>query len=315
MRLWVQCATNFSEGRNQEHIQKIIEPLQNKAGFHIASLDSDPDYHRSVVTLIGDIEAMYRPLLQYVDRALECIDMEHHQGQHFRMGAVDVIPFVPLLDTPISKIETITHLFGRDLGEKMPVYYYAHSTKNVLRKRLPDIRRGGYEGLKLRIRDPLWTPDEGYPDDLLHRGAVALGVRDSLIAYNISLNTIDIKAAHALAKQIRETSGGLPHVQASAVYLESRHRCQVTINLLNYVETPLHLVFETVKALAPTYGVKVKSSELIGLMPLALLDQTAYFYEDKHMALSVQDKLKIVQENLMLENFSVDKIIESHLPL
>lgn len=313
MRLLVQCATNFSEGRNQAKINAIIAPLKDKPGFVVASVESDADYNRSVVTLIGDFGAMYRPLLNYVDAALEHIDMERHQGQHFRMGAIDVIPFVALEDTPLKPLLAAVKVFGEDLGKRMPVYYYAHSTKNALRKRLPDIRRGGYEGLKKRIREPLWGPDEGMAEQLLGRGAVAVGVRDPLIAYNINLTNMDIAAAHAIAKRIRESGGGLPFVQASAVYLEHRQRCQVTVTLLDYRKTPLHTVFETVKRYAPEYGTRVRHSELVGLMPLDALDVSAYYYDQGHLPLSFRDKINIVKENLMIENLEPDKIIERHL--
>ena len=313
MRLLVQCATNFSEGRNQDIIDAIIAPLQDKPGFKVASVESDPDYNRSVVTLIGDFGAMYRPLLQYVDAAIEHINMERHQGHHFRMGCVDVIPFVALENTPVKALLAAVRVFGEDVGKKMPVFYYAHSTKNALRKRLPDIRQGGYEGLKKRIREPLWAPDEGMAEHLVGRGAVAVGLRDPLIAYNIDLTNADIAAAHALAKRIRESGGGLPFVQASAVYLDHRRRCQVTVSLLDYRQTPLHTVFETVKRYAPEHGTRVRSSELIGLMPLDALDVTAYYYDQGHLPLSFRDKINIVKERLMIENLTPEKIIESHL--
>jgi glutamate formiminotransferase len=276
----VQCVPNFSEGRDLKKIEEIVAPLRNREGFKLISCEPDPSYNRTVVTLLGEPEVMIEPLLMFVSKAAELIDLNHHRGEHPRMGAVDVVPFVPIKN--ITMAECVT--FARRLGEQIaarnqiPVFLYEEAASSPTRQNLADIRKGEFEGMREKIKRPEWRPDYGPAEIHPTAGAVAVGARAPLIAYNISLGTNDIGIAKEIAKTIRHSSGGFRYVKAGAARLEGRDIVQVTMNLTDYRYTAIYRVFEAVKAEAKRYGVAVLGSEIVGMLPLqAALDSLAYY--------------------------------------
>jgi glutamate formiminotransferase len=271
----VECIPNFSEGRNQSVLDEIVKAV-NDSGCKVLDASSDHSHNRSVVTFIGTPEAAEEGAFNAARRACELIDMEKHHGEHPRIGATDVIPFVPIEGVTMEDCVEMAKRVGRRIGEELaiPVYLYAKAATKPERVRLPDVRKGEYEGLKAAIKtDPEKAPDFG-PSSLHPKaGATAVGARPPLIAYNVNLNTTDVKIARTIARHIRESSGGLPHVQAKGITMEDTGLAQVTMNLLDYKATPIELVFSKIEEEAAKKGVEIVNSEIIGLIPLdALLD-------------------------------------------
>jgi glutamate formiminotransferase len=271
----VECIPNFSEGRNQSVLDEIVTAV-NDSGCKVLDASSDHSHNRSVVTFIGTPEAAEEGAFNAARRACELIDMEKHHGEHPRIGATDVIPFVPIEGVTMEDCVEMAKRVGRRIGEELaiPVYLYAKAATKPERVRLPDVRKGEYEGLKAAIKtDPEKAPDFG-PSSLHPKaGATAVGARPPLIAYNVNLNTTDVKIARTIARHIRESSGGLPHVQAKGITMEDTGLAQVTMNLLDYKATPIELVFSKIEEEAAKKGVEIVNSEIIGLIPLdALLD-------------------------------------------
>ena len=292
----IECVPNISEGRNRESIDSIVEALSLVDGVKLLDLCVDADHNRTVLTFIGSPENIEKGAAAACDRALTLIDMCSHRGVHPRIGAVDVVPFVPLKGATMKDAVETAHRFGRAFGErnKIPVYFYGNAALHPRRRELPDIRRGGYEALMERLGDPLWIPDAGPARFNPHSGAVAVGAREPLIAYNINLATDDLQAAETIARSIRQSNGGLPHVKAMGVPLKSRNIVQVSMNLTNYKVTSLRTVFDTVKETASHCGILILESELVGLIP--------------------EEAIKDVSpEYLRLSNFCAECIIETHL--
>ncbi|MGE5561533.1 MAG: glutamate formimidoyltransferase [Chloroflexota bacterium] len=279
MRL-VECVPNFSEGRRPAVIEQILDALRGVAG--ITLLDSSPDssHNRVVVTYIGDPDAVEEAAFRACAKAAELIDMEQHRGEHPRLGATDVIPFIPLEGvTMLECVAMAKRLAARIASELgIPTYLYAEAATRPERRRLPDIRKGEYEGLKTAISEPERIPDFGPARMHPSAGATVVGARPPLVAFNANLNTSDIKVARAIARAVRESSGGLVSVQAKGVMLEDRNVAQVTMNLLDHAKTPLHRVLELVKVEADRRGAAVTDTEIIGLLPeKALLDSARWY--------------------------------------
>ncbi len=271
----VECIPNFSEGRNQSVLDEIVKAIKD-SGCKVLDASSDHSHNRSVVTFIGTPEAAEEAAFNAAKKARELIDMEKHHGEHPRIGATDVIPFVPIQGVTMEDCVEMAKRVGRRIGDELaiPVYLYAKAATKPERVRLPDVRKGEYEGLKETIKtDPAKAPDFG-PSELHPKGgATAVGARPPLIAYNVNLNTTDVKIARTIARHIRESSGGLPHVQAKGITMEDTGLAQVTMNLLDYKATPIELVFSKIEEEAAKKGVEIVNSEIIGLIPLdALLD-------------------------------------------
>ncbi len=270
----IECVPNFSEGRNREVVERIVAALTAVPGVRLLDYSLDADHHRSVVTFIGSPEAVVAGALAACSRAVELIDMRKHQGGvHPRIGAVDVVPFIPLADAEMSEAVAAAHRFGARFGEQngIPVYFYGAAALREERRELPDIRRGGYESLSKRLNDPRWQPDAGPALFNAKSGATAVGARIPLVAFNVVLNCCDLKLARQIARCIRQSSGGLPHVKAIGLPLESRQLVQVSMNLTDYRETSMCRVFDEIKARAEREGIDILESELIGLVPLAAL--------------------------------------------
>lgn len=293
----VECVPNFSEGRDLGKIKAIVAAVSAVPGVSLLDYSLDRDHHRSVITFLGEPECVYEAALAAGSKALELIDLKCHDGVHPRIGAVDVVPFIPLEGAEMSDAVACAHRFGRTFAARhgVPVFFYGDAAKNEPGRELPKIRRGGLPGLIKRMAAGKFKPDEGpgfCPD---RSGAVAVGARMPLIAYNINLNSSDVGLAKRIAGAIRESGGGLPCVRAIGVFLKSRNLAQVSMNLTNFQVTSIREVFESVRKEANLAGVDILESELIGLAPRAALDDDTAAY-------------------VHLTGFSAQRIIETHLP-
>ena len=270
----VECVPNISEGRRADVIDAVVAAVREVEGVRLLNVQSDASHNRSVITFAGDGDAVARAAVALTGRAIDLIDMRRHQGEHPRLGAVDVIPFVPIGPTTMEECVALARGVGEELWSRLrlPVYLYAAAASAPHRVRLPDIRKGEFEGLAEKMAAEGWAPDFGDPRPHPTAGAVVVGARRPLIAYNINLNTSDVSVARSVARAIRESSGGLPAVQAMGVAAASG-QAQVSINLLDAATTSMARVFDAVRAEADRRGVAVEESEIVGLVPLdALLD-------------------------------------------
>ncbi len=274
----VESVPNVSEGRRLEVVDRLAEAVTSAPGVFLLDRTSDASHNRSVFTLAGEHEAVTDGLQRLIAAAIEAIDMEMHEGEHPRIGAVDVIPFIPLGDTSLDACADLARTFGRQIAERfgLPVYLYARAAIRPERERLADVRRGQYEGLRAQVQEPGREPDFGPPRLHPRAGAVAVGARPFLIAYNINLASDDVDLARHIARRIRESGGGLARVQANGFEVREPERgqplvAQVSMNLLDFGLTPLWQVWDTVRLLAAELGVEPLESELIGLAPLASL--------------------------------------------
>ena len=275
----VECVPNFSEGRRRDVIDAIADEVRRTAGARLLDVQADESHNRCVLTFVGDLRAVTNAALAATRRAVELIDMTTHRGEHPRLGAVDVIPLVPISGVTMEECASAARDLGRQIWETLhvPVYFYAEAATRPERRRLPDIRKGEYEGLAQKMADPEWAPDAGDPKPHPTAGAIVVGARRPLIAYNIDLATDDVAVAKKIAKAARESSGGLVNVQAMGVVSESG-RAQVSMNLLDYTTTPVHRAFELVRVEAARYGVEILESEVVGLIPLDAVADAARFY-------------------------------------
>lgn len=316
----VQCVPNFSEGRDLDTINDIVSVLKNQKGFKCISVEPDGDYNRTVVTLLGDPDAMIQVFPAFVKKVLDHIDMTHQKGQHPRMGAIDVIPFIPIQNTTMEECVTYANQVAKLIWDQfsIPSFMYAEAATQSSRKKLPAIRKGEFEGMKTKIKDPKWHPDYGKAEIHPTFGVIGIGARIPLIAYNIDLDTADIEIAKKISRTIRFSSGGFRFVQAGPAYLESRGHVQVTMNILNYKKNPIYRILETVKMEAKRYGVNVPSCELVGLAPRDTFIQSIKYY----MAakgntlpddLSDQDILSFSHEQMGFRDLTLKKIIEANL--
>ncbi len=269
----IECVPNFSEGRRSRVVDAIAGRLVATAGVQLLDRTSDRDHNRSVLTVAGPPAAVEQAMEAAVQEAIALIDMTRHEGQHPRIGAVDVVPFVPLGDTTMEQCVELARRFGRTVAERfdLPVYLYARAATRPDRVVLADIRRPQFEGLRDLIATDEWAPDFG--PRRLHptAGALAVGARPFLIAYNINLESPDVELARRIARGVRESSGGLPRVQALGMYLEDLGCAQVSMNLLDHTITPMWQAWEAVGQMARENGVEIRELELIGLAPLAAL--------------------------------------------
>ncbi len=296
MKKLIESVPNFSEGRNKDVVEKIIKESEETQNVWVFDWSMDEDHNRSVVTIVGDPQAVAEAVFKMSKKAVELIDLRHHTGEHPRMGAVDVIPFVPIKGTTMEECVDISREVGKKIGEELnvPVYLYERSATTPLRENLADIRKGEFEGFFEKIKSPEWLPDFGPREVHPTAGVVAVGAREYLIAFNVNLGTKDIKIAESIAKSVRNSSGGYRFVKSIGVDLKEKGIVQVSMNMTNYKKTPLHRVFETIKSEAQRYGVPVVGSEIIGMIPVDAMIQTFNFY-------------------LRVDNFSGDKVIENKL--
>jgi glutamate formiminotransferase / 5-formyltetrahydrofolate cyclo-ligase len=273
----VECVPNFSEGRRPEVVDALAQAVQSVSDVLLLDRTSDVDHNRSVLTFAGPAQGVAEAAARAAAVAVERIDMTSHTGQHPRLGAVDVVPFAPLGETTVDECVELARDFGRRIAAEhdLPVYLYARAATRPGREILAHIRRPQFEGLRDLIDQPEHRPDFGPPRVHPTAGATVVGARPFLIAYNINLETQDVELAKRIARRVRESSGGLPRVQALGLYLDDLRVAQVSMNLLDHAVTPMWLVWETVSNLAAEEGVAARESELIGLCPLAALLEVA----------------------------------------
>ena len=267
----VECVPNVSEGRDPARLARFAAAVTASPGVRLADVHADPDHHRSVFTFLGPPAAVAAAALALADAVLTEIDMRGHHGIHPRIGALDVLPFVPLAGLTMAEAVALAHEAGRVLAARhaLPVYYYAEAARRPERRTLRALRRGEYEGVSARLAAADGLPDDGPARFDPRAGAVCVGARDVLIAYNVWLASADLDAARAIARSVRASGGGLPAVQALGLPLASRGRVQVSMNLLDYRVTPLPAVFDRVQTEARRLGVDVDHAELVGLAPRA----------------------------------------------
>jgi glutamate formiminotransferase / formiminotetrahydrofolate cyclodeaminase len=311
MRRLVECVLNFSEGRDPARIETLVTAMSGIAGVWVLDRHSDFDHHRSVITLVGEPEALAEAALRGVGKAAELIDLNRHTGAHPRIGATDVLPFVPHEGAALEDCAALARRVGSEVWERfrIPVYFYEAAAMRPERTNLENIRKGQFEGLREEVRrSPGWAPDIGEPRLHPTAGAVAVGARKLLIAYNINLNTADVSIASKIARAIRASSGGLPAVKAMGVALQSRKLAQVSINLTDFEQTPIHRVYEMVRREAKRCGCTIAGSEIVGLAPKKALDTTAdYFRQLDHFSSSqvLEDRLAWALGEEQLESASV----------
>jgi glutamate formiminotransferase / 5-formyltetrahydrofolate cyclo-ligase len=292
----IECVPNVSEGRRAAIIEAMAVAIRGVSGVRLLDHSSDASHNRSVFTLAGHAEGVRNAVLALAERAVADIDLRTHRGEHPRLGAVDVVPFVPIEGVTMMECVELARQVGAEIARRfnVPVFLYEEASVNAARKNLEDIRRGEFEGLAARMRAPEWAPDFGPATPHPSAGATVVGARMPLIAYNINLATDRLDVAKKIAAAIRQSSGGFRYVKAAGFRLESRGIVQVSMNLTNYEKTPIFRVFETVKREAARYGVAVLESEIVGLVPSAALTGAAEFY-------------------LQMEGFNNDQVLENKL--
>lgn len=278
----IECIPNISEGRRPEVIEMLADAVGHTPGVRVLDISADPSHHRAVLTFAGDAAAVKSAVLTLFEQVMPLVDLRDHRGEHPRLGAVDVVPFVPIEGVTMVECVALARETGAEVASRfgVPVYLYEEAAATPARRNLEDIRRGEFEGLPVKMQEPAWAPDFGPATPHPTAGAVVIGARMPLIAYNINLATNRLDVARKIAAAVRHSSGGLRYVKAMGVMLEERGVAQVSMNLTNYEKTPVPRVFEFVKREAARYGVSVLESEIVGLVPqAALLAAAEYFLQ------------------------------------
>ncbi|MDR0798237.1 MAG: glutamate formimidoyltransferase [Dysgonamonadaceae bacterium] len=292
----IECVPNFSEGRNLEKVERIVNAFRAKENVKLLDYSADKDHNRMVVTVIGEPEAIKNAVIEAVGTAVREIDLTKHKGQHPRLGAVDVVPFIPIKGLTIEEADTLAKEVGKTLAEKynLPIFLYEKSASAEHRQNLAAIRKGEFEGLIEKMQLPEWKPDFGPEQRHPTAGAAVVGARMPLIAFNVNLHTTNLEIADKIAKKVRFIGGGLRFCKAMGVDLKEQSMVQVSMNLTDYTKTAIYQAVEMVRFEAQRYGVAVAGCELIGLVPLQAVVDTASYY-------------------LGLEDFSMKQILETHL--
>ena len=292
----IESIPNVSEGRRADVIARMTQAITRTPGVRLLDASSDPSHNRSVFTIVGDAPSLKAATLALFEVAVETIDLRAHQGEHPRLGAVDVVPFVPIEGATTEDCVELAKDVAATVAERfaIPIYLYEDASKNPIRKNLEDIRRGEFERLSTKMSTPGWAPDFGPAQPHESAGASVIGARMPLIAYNINLNSDRLDVAKKIASAVRHSAGGLRFVKAMGVMLEDRRIAQVSMNLTNYQKTPIFRVFELVKREAERYGVSILESEIVGLVPSAALLASAEYY-------------------LQIEGFSAGQVLENKL--
>jgi len=292
----IECVPNISEGRRTDVIERIVDAVRRVPGARLLDYSSDAAHNRSVITMAGDAESLKAAVLVLFEGAIAAIDLRTHKGEHPRMGAVDVVPFVPIEGVTMDACVALAKDTARTIADRfgVPVYLYEDASSNPLRKNLEDIRRGEFEGMAAKMASEGWAPDFGPSTPHPSAGASVIGARMPLIAYNINLDTDRLDVAKKIAAAVRFSSGGFRFVKAMGVSLADRGIVQVSMNLTNYEKTPILRVFEAVKREAERYGVNVLESEIVGLVPAAAL-------------------IDVAVSTLQLSEFKKDQVLETRL--
>jgi glutamate formiminotransferase len=296
MRTIIECVPNISEGRDLGSIEEMAAALRGAPGVRLLDVSSDPSHNRSVLTFVGDAAGVRAGVHALFEAAVPRIDLRKHQGEHPRMGAVDVVPFIPIRGSSVEECVSLSREVGAEIAERfgIPVFLYEESASAEPRRNLAEIRKGQFEGFAEKMKDGRWKPDFGPAAPHASAGVVAVGARAFLIAYNINLGTRDLAIADRIARAIRHLSGGFRYVKAMGVELADRGIVQVSINMTNFKKTPLHRVFECARSEAQRHGVPILGSEIVGLTPAEALYAAAEHY-------------------LRLEGFSAEQVLETKL--
>lgn len=292
----VECVPNFSEGRDLKKVEKIVNAFRAKEGVKLLDYSTDKDHNRMVVTVVGEPDALKKVVIEAIGIAIQVIDLNHHKGQHPRMGAVDVVPFIPIRNVSMEEAVNLSKEVGQEVAERygLPVFLYEKAASAPHRENLATIRKGEFEGLKEKMTLPEWKPDFGPGQPHPTAGGVVIGARMPLVAYNVNLNTNKLEIADVIAKKVRFLGGGLRFCKAMGVELTERGIVQVSMNLTDFTKTAIYRAHELVRIEANRYGVSVVGAEIIGLVPMdALIDTAAYY--------------------LGLEDFSTKQVLETHL--
>ncbi len=283
MKKILMCEPNISEGRDLELVGKVVEAVRSVPEVILMDYSSDPDHNRSVLTYMGEPGPVLEASKAMAAKAIELIDMSKHHGEHPRFGAVDVAAFIPVRGIESAEAVEVAREFGRFVGGLgVPVYFYEDAATHPNRESLPKIRKGQYEGLEEKLKDPDWLPDEGPAVFNPRSGAMVTGARFPLVAFNVNLHTTDVRIAQEIAMAVRHISGGFRYVRAMGFELEDKDMVQVSMNMINYTKTPLPRVLETIRREAAQYGVAVAGTELIGPVPLDVLIQVTRYYLQTH---------------------------------
>jgi len=292
----LECVPNFSEGRDVQKIERIVQSFRSREGVKLLDYQRDEDHNRCVVTVVGAPEPLARAVLDAMEAAIAAIDMRTHKGQHPRMGAVDVVPFIPVKGVSMPEAVELSRQVAEAAARKfnLPIFLYEESATAGHRRNLADVRKGQFEGMPAKIKLAAWKPDFGPAEIHPSAGATAVGARMPLIAYNVNLGTADLQIANDIARKIRNLSGGLRYCKALGIELKDRGIVQVSINMTDYTQTALYRAFELIRIEARRWGVPIVGSEIVGLVPMGALIDTAAYY-------------------LQLENFKAEQVLESRI--
>ena len=291
-----ETVPNFSEGRDQSKIEEILDAFRGRSGVKLIDHEADADHNRCVVTVVGEPAPLKEAVLAAVGVAVRVIDLRVHKGQHPRMGAVDVVPFIPIKKASMEEAVSLSREVARAIAGtyQIPVFLYEESASDPARRNLADIRRGQFEGMAEKLKLPEWKPDFGNSAPHPSAGVVAVGARMPLVAFNVNLDTDNMEIANSIAKAVRHQSGGLRYCKAIGVELKARGIVQVSMNMTDFTRTPLYRVVELVRAEALRFGVSIVGSEIVGMVPMAALVDAAAYY-------------------MGLEHFSIDQVLEQKL--
>jgi glutamate formiminotransferase len=292
----IESVPNFSEGRDQAKMNAITSAFADRKNVRLLDVQADEDHNRMVVTVVGTPDALKAAILDAMAQAVKLIDMTRHKGQHPRMGAVDVVPFIPIRGVTVADTEALCKEVAQAAAKRfnLPIILYAQSANAPHRANLAEVRRGQFEGMADKLEDPLWQPDFGPPRVHPTAGVTAMGARPSLVAFNVNLGTDRQDIADAIARKVRFISGGLRHCKAMGVALEERGIVQVSMNMTDFSQTALYQAVEMIRFEAQRYGVPVIGSEIVGLVPMQALADCAVFY-------------------MGLENFSMEQVLETYI--
>ena len=296
MKKIIESVPNFSEGRDLKKIETIVNSFRGKKGVKLLDYQRDKDHNRLVVTVVGEPDPLKIALIEALGSAIEVIDLRKHKGQHPRMGAIDVIPFIPVKNVSMTEAVDFSIKVAEEVSEKynLPVFLYEESAIRPERRNLADIRKGQFEAMADKIIQPEWKPDFGPQEIHPTAGVTAVGARMPLVAFNVNLNTNNLTIANDIAKKVRYISGGLPYCKGIGVELKERGIVQVSMNMTDYTKTALYRSFELIKIEAKKYGVNIVGSEIIGLVPMEALIDAAVYY-------------------LGIENFSMEQVLEARI--
>jgi glutamate formiminotransferase len=292
----IECVPNFSEGRDHDKIEKIVDSFRGKEGVKLLDYSNDKDHNRMVVTVVGEPEPLKQAVIEAIGTAVKLIDLNKHEGQHPRMGAVDVVPFIPISNVTMDEAIALSKEVAAEVSKlyALPVFLYEKAASAPHRENLANVRKGEFEGLKEKMQKQEWKPDFGPEAPHPTAGAVVIGARMPLVAYNVNLNTDKLEIADKIAKTVRHIGGGLRFCKAMGVELTDRGIVQVSMNLTDYTKTAIYRAHELIRVEAARWGVTIAGAEIIGLVPLAALIDTAEYY-------------------LGLENFSMKQVLETNL--